>query len=297
MPKFPWLLISGGEPFLRADLEEIIGIFYNNNNMRHLTLPTNGLLPERILRVTNNILSRFKNLTVTIAFSLDALENEHDKLRGVKGCYKKLITSYNAVGELRKNKRLNVKFNTVISNQNYKNLKRLIEKVRSLNPDMHTIDFVRGDVKDRRFKLPPMDEIEKIIKMIKENYNYYSGYSNLGEHSRLMRKISSSLEKGYLDLFKEIIVKKKQVIPCLAYEKNLVLYPYGDASFCEPLKSFGNFRDYSYDFKKLINSAEAEKQKAIIKNKKCFCYHPCYQYLNILFSPIRMSKEVIKNVF
>ena len=45
-PQFHKLWISGGEPFLRKELAEIIALFYRNNGMRHVNLPTNGLLPE-----------------------------------------------------------------------------------------------------------------------------------------------------------------------------------------------------------------------------------------------------------
>ena len=298
MPNFPWLLLSGGEPLLRDDLEGIIGIFYVNNKIKHLTLPTNGLLPERIFNFTNNILKKYKNLTITISFSLDALNKEHDKMRGIDGCYKKVIESYNSMISLRKNNpNLNLKFNTVISNVNYKSLKKLINKVRMLKPDMHTIDFIRGNLKDKNIKLPPPEEIENIIKIIKNNYDYYKGYSNIKKHSWIMPKISILLQKSYLDVFKEIIDNEKQVIPCFAYKTSLVLYPYGDSSFCEPLKGFANFRDYNYDYEKLIKSKQAKKQIELIKNNGCYCYHPCCQYLNILFSPKKIVKEVIRNVF
>jgi len=297
MPNFPWLLLSGGEPLLRQDLEEIIGIFYRNNKIKHLTLPTNGLLKERIFNFTNNILKKYKDLTITVSFSLDALDKEHDKMRGIDGCYKKVIESYKYMISLRKNPNLNLKFNTVISNVNYKSLKELINRVRILKPDMHTIDFVRGDLKDKKINLPSLEEMKNIIKIIKENYNYYKGYSNIKKHSWIMPNISNILQKSYLDLFMDIMNNEKQIIPCLAYKTSLVLYPYGDSSFCEPLKGFANFRDYNYNFRKIIESNQAKKQIELIKNGGCYCYHPCYQYLNILFNPRRIASGVFKNVF
>ncbi len=297
MPEFPWLLLSGGEPFLRQDLVAIIEIFCRNNKIKHLTLPTNGLLPERIFEFTKKLLEDYKDLTITLSFSLDDFDKEHDKMRGMEGCYDKVIKSFDMLKILRENKKLNIKFNTVASSFNYKHLEELIKRIRSIKPDMHTIDFIRGDVKDKKIGLPPAEELDRIIELIKENNEYYQGYSNIKKHSNFMRIFSKSIQQSYLYLFKEIKANEKQVIPCLAYRINLVLYPYGDVSFCEPLPAFANFRNCNYDYQKIINLEHAKKQKNIIRNKKCYCYHPCYQYLNILFTPKLMIKGMLKNVF
>ncbi|TSD02434.1 MAG: radical SAM protein [Parcubacteria group bacterium Athens0714_24] len=304
LPNFDWFLLSGGEPSLRNDLAEIVGIFYKNNKIKHLTWPTNGLLPQKTFEIAQKLLADYKNLTVTVSFSLDSLAEAHDELRGIPGCYEKLLESYKLLQPLRKNKNLNLKFNTVVSNLSYGNLKNLIEKVRELKPDMHTIDFIRGDssltldnLRDKELGLPPQERMEEIIELIKNNYDYYNGYSNIKKHSRIMQKVSRIIQKEYLSLFKEIIRKKEQVIPCLAYKTSLTLYPYGDISFCESLKPFANFRDFNYDYKKIIKSEPAQRQIDIIKNKKCVCYHPCYQYLNILFSPKTLIKGFLKDVF
>lgn len=304
MPNFEWLLLSGGEPSLKSDLVEIIGIFYKNNKIKHLTFPTNGLLPERIFEIVKKLLDNYKNLTINLSFSLDSLGEAHDELRGVRGCYEKVVESYRLLQPLRKNKNLNVKFNSVISNMNYRGLEELIKKIKELKPDMHTIDFIRGDsaltfknLKSEELGLPPLDKMEEIIKLIKDNYNYYDGYANIKKHFGPMKMISRIIQKENLSLFKKIITEKRQTIPCLTYKTSLVLYPYGDISFCEPLKSFANFRDFNYDYKKIIKSREAENQTNIIKYKKCVCYHPCFQYLNILFSPKMIIKGFLKDVF
>lgn len=304
MPNFDWLLLSGGEPSLRQDIVEIVGIFYKNNGIKHLTLPTNGLLPKRTFEIVQNLLNNYKNLTITLSFSLDSFDDAHDELRGVSGCFKKLLESYKLLGPLRKNKNLNIKFNSVIGNFNYDSLKNLMKKIRELKPDMHTVDFIRGDaalslnnLKYKDLALPPADKIDDVIRSIEDNYDYYKGYSNIKSHFTIMEKISQIIQKEYLTLFKETLIKKKQIIPCLAYKTSLVLYPYGDVSFCEPLRPFANFRDFYYDYKKIIKSDLAKEQADIIKNKKCACYHPCFQYLNILFSPKIMAKGFLKNVF
>ncbi|MDE3179365.1 MAG: 4Fe-4S cluster-binding domain-containing protein, partial [Acidobacteriota bacterium] len=47
MPRFTDLWLSGGEPMLRRELTDIVHLFYLQNGIRWMNLPTNGLLPER----------------------------------------------------------------------------------------------------------------------------------------------------------------------------------------------------------------------------------------------------------
>jgi molybdenum cofactor biosynthesis enzyme MoaA len=49
MPDLFWLDIAGGEPFLRKDLAEIVSCF----NFEVLQIPTNGSLPELIIKQSN----------------------------------------------------------------------------------------------------------------------------------------------------------------------------------------------------------------------------------------------------
>ena len=49
-PPFRKLWISGGEPFLRDELADILAMFVRRNGVRNINLPTNGLLPDRIFR-------------------------------------------------------------------------------------------------------------------------------------------------------------------------------------------------------------------------------------------------------
>ena len=78
------LLLSGGEPFLRDDLPEICRIFYLQNKVRNIHLPTNGFYPEKILSGTNRILEECPELKLTIGLPLDGLKETHDCLKELR---------------------------------------------------------------------------------------------------------------------------------------------------------------------------------------------------------------------
>ena len=88
-PRFDKLWLSGGEPFLREDLAEIIALFHRNNGISVINLPTNGLLEDRVDHVVGRLLSSCPEMNIHLNFSLDGLGETHDRVRGVKDNFKK----------------------------------------------------------------------------------------------------------------------------------------------------------------------------------------------------------------
>src|SRR3989338_1105886 len=58
MPEFPVLSISGGEPYLRLDLAEICEVFYNQNKVKEIYIPTNSLLLSNVKKITESMLKK-----------------------------------------------------------------------------------------------------------------------------------------------------------------------------------------------------------------------------------------------
>src|SRR3989344_1139587 len=84
------LALSGGAPFLRQDLVAVIKIFKKNCDMNHLAIPTNAIRSEHIYKSVNAIL-RVHDKSFVVLLSLDGVGEDHDKIRGVKGNFDKLM--------------------------------------------------------------------------------------------------------------------------------------------------------------------------------------------------------------
>ena len=98
-------------------------------------------------------------------------------------------------------------------------------------------------------------------------------------------------------IIKQTIERQKQVLPCKAGEKSIVISSEGDVFPCEMLnRSFGNVRDYDYDVRKILFSDNARKIKSFIRNKKCFCTWECIIPLNIIFN-IKSYPTLFKDFF
>jgi len=84
-----YINISGGEPFLRSDLVEIIGVLSKRNPRAHILISTNGFLPERVVEAVAEARRTHKRLGVGV--SIDGLEETHERIRGIPGGFKRAL--------------------------------------------------------------------------------------------------------------------------------------------------------------------------------------------------------------
>jgi len=83
-----YIINSGGEPTLRGCLKEILMCEHEVLPKARLQLSTNGLLPERVIELTEFSLNN--NIPLDIGISLDGVGEKHDLIRGVKGNFDKV---------------------------------------------------------------------------------------------------------------------------------------------------------------------------------------------------------------
>jgi len=295
MPKIEHILFSGGEPTLREDLAEICNIFRKNNKIRSVSIPTNGLLPKRIVGIVKEIILRNDGLLVGIHFSLDGLEKTHDYLRGVDGNFKKVQKTIQGINLLKKEypKRIDTSINTVISNKNYKELPALIDFVKKLDIEDHTFDLLRGSVKENRMiDLPNIDEIKKINDLRLKTKKYYL------RKRGIVHRMFSVLKEAYLISSQmRIFANKKLGFKCLAGDVSFVMTHRGEIALCELRKTIGELRKENYDFIKVWNNGEAIKQRKDIAKHNCDCTHTCFLSMSIDHSPKIIFWKMLINYF
>ena len=276
--------LSGGEPFLRDDVDKICEIFYTENSVRSMSIPTNGLLPEVIYEKTKNILDMCPKADITIALSLDGTEKMHDYIRGIKGNFQKLMETSKKLAKLKeKYPNLILKVNSTVFKKNIDNLLELAKFVITNMPeiDVHSFELMRGETKDSSLTLPSINELKEYSKKLEEIWDKYKPF----RQSNIKSKITIKIKKYLLSLHIKTLEKKKQLIPCYAGKIYGVLYPFGEVSLCELLPPIGNVRKEGYDFFKVWHSQKAEEQRKNIKNKKCYCTHTCFQLANVMANP------------
>ena len=280
LDKIVWLAISGGEPFLRNDLEEIYKLFCDNNKIEDLNLPTNGVLTDVIYEKTKNMLNSRKIKNFNIVLSLDGTKDIHNEIRGIN-CYDNVFNTYNKLIELKKqHKNLLIKVNTTLSNKNIDVVPDLIAEVKSRMPeiDFHNFELLRGSPKDTNYKPPTTDQLEAIKPLI---FKTWESYAFFGKKD-LKAKIAINAKKLLFNSYIKTLNEKRQLFPCYAGRVHCVLDYNGDIYLCELGPKIGNIKENN--FEAIWNSENANKERGKILKKECYCTHSCFQNTNISFN-------------
>jgi MoaA/NifB/PqqE/SkfB family radical SAM enzyme len=296
-PQFNKLWLSGGEPFMRDELVEIIKLFYDNNKIKEISLPTNGLLTERIVEKTGQLLEQCPGMRILLNFSLDGIGATHDRIRGVPGNFKKTIRTMELIKEKYSgNRDLIVNVATVITPEGYNEAFDL--GVYLLKKDLIATQFfeiVRGDPKDPHTKDLTPEEVKALRKKV---YPLIAEQANrLFKHFKgTKREIAKKYFLGYVRFINNIQDANLQGphhwgMNCTAGETTFVLDHNGDFRSCEMRPPIGNMKDYDYDLSKALYSEAMKKEIDEIgggKKANCWCTHGCWITSSTKYSPSTM---------
>ena len=278
--KFRTLLLSGGEPFLRDGLFEVCQQFIENNKISALTIPTNGILTEKITDFCARTLRLYPELILSVSISIDGPKDLHDATRGVAGVFDKATETLKELLKLKSHyKNLELIVNTVITDKNIGQLACFMNFIfDNFDIDYHDFELLRGDYKNKNLYLPSLEEIRKIHSSIVENRKRYIKRK---EANFLEYFATLSLLKLSQKLKERCLAKKKPLFACSAGRNIAVLDANGDVKLCELLPAVGSLKDTNYDFSAVLNLKKANELKRTIKETKCSCTHVCFIKLTI----------------
>jgi len=286
-----FLLPTGGQPFLRKDLAEIVKIFYKETNVRNVGIPTNGTMPERTVNFVKDVMSECPEIDLGIDVSIDGPREIHDDIRGVPGLFDKAVGTYNELRKLEKEyAHFNVNVETTVSSYNEDHLNELYDYVTK-NLDVSTLFtlLTRGRPKDPATKFFNVQKYQQYADRLEKGLKSraLSGYHNFPfcdvvNAKRIVRH----------RLIAEIVDKNEYQIPCYAGRLGGALLANGDVLPCELLydKKLGNIRDHNYEFREIWFSDKAREARKWIHDTKCFCTYECFHSLNITFNPTMYPK-------
>jgi len=293
--------ISGGEPFLRKDLPQIVELACKYLKPGIVHIPTNALVPKRIEELTVDILQVMKEFApkapLTVKPSIDGIGKKHDEIRGVKGNFEKLEETISRLKEVQKHySTFHVELGTVVSNFNIDHLEEIEDYVHSLG-----VESYRNEIAEQREEFfnvgdpitPTGEQYEELMKLFKQKIR-----ENIRSKRRLAR-ITESFRLVYYDLVSDILKKKTQVIPCYGGISNVHLNYNGELWPCCVLgyaKPMGNLKQADYNFYYVFHSEQADEVRGYIRDKQCWCPLANQAYSNILGHFPSLLK-VGKNIF
>lgn len=258
------LSITGGEPFLRTDLIQIIQLIKRQlPKVNRIFLNTNGTLVDKVLSLSNMCVSLFPETILSI--SLDGSEQVNNKLRGINN-YNNVLSLIEKASKING---LRISLSMTISKDNcvYSELQHVHNIAKKYNA---MFSFRFADISETYYKNADIDlsvsnsDKQIVSKYIKEN----------------------GLDKDFLSVLKEYIDTKQ--VPflidkhgnnhCLAGKEFVFIHP--DGTVCPCLYS-----------KQKINIGSDKKEKIELgKSEKCPCCTDCAIY-PILEYKRKLAKE------
>ncbi len=266
------LTITGGEPFLRKDLVEIISEIINKSGVPRVSIKSNGFYLKRIKEYIPELIKRHKNTEFTLSISLDGPKEIHDKVREFKGAYDKVVETINAMEKYRKEKNFFLRLASVLTADTKEFLPGLLNQTDKWPIDFHEVILVRDIPDEEQIKL------KEIYRELSENQQ---------------KKSSSGWRKSFNGkifdkLYKETIKRLDRVknhSPCVAGSRFVEIFPDGVVRGCEVEKlwnisSIGKV-EKTNDIVDILNSKKAKDFAKVAKN--CSCTFECANAISTVY--------------
>jgi len=283
------LFVSGGEPFLRKDIGDVLRIIHEILPRARIMIATNGFDTERIVGVMNEIL---EDVTIhAIAVPLDGLSKTHNALRGVNGAFERVIRTVNALSELRKNHNFKLLISFTIAPSNYTELLDVFTLSQELNTlficrSVHSSFFYRNVGDSYQFKPKAIGEIREMLSEIANTCR---------------KNYMSTLEWRFACFYLSKIISylnhpSKLVMPCFSGAYSLIIDPYGFVYPCLLMNDqLGDVK--RSPLKEILSSREARAIRKKIEKGSCpNCWMDCYSFMNIKLDLVQFSKWTLESI-
>ncbi len=287
------LFIGGGEPFLRRDLAHIILAAHARNRVANVYVPTNGQHAESVASTLASVLGKAPDLRFHLNLSVDHVdEEEHDRIRGRPGAYRRLLKTAEVVkGYRRAHPNLILHTLTTVMRDNQSEILRIHEELkRQFEPDGTSYNYCRGNPLD-----PGQTEVDPAI------YKKLADQVQQDRRSGLIRRsefgfINHSLDEQVRSSVEQTVLQGRAQFSCVSGRLACVIYSNGDVTECEIKNSrIGNLRDSGYDFPSLWFGDRA-KNIAAEAADGCYCTHECGHYSSTIYSAKLLGKVVARAV-
>ena len=273
------LNITGGEPMLRNDIEDIVRILDKKSG--RLEISTNGYFTDRIESITKE----FPNITVRV--SIEGLPGLNDQLRGIKNGFDHALRT---VLRLKKSGIKDIGFAMTLSGVNCRDLIDFYRLVSLLD-----IEFANAIIHNSFYFHKNNNKIEN-IEEVQETLINFMELLLKSPRKNIKRRIKD-WGRAYINLgLLKHLNGEKRPIPCGAANDTFFVDPWGNVLACngslEPLV-MGNLINQS--FEKVWYSQQAEKVRNQVAKCKQNCWMTGTAVPSMRKNPWVPIKWVIKN--
>ncbi len=271
------LVLTGGEPFLRDDIVDIVRVLACYARPLTITILTNGYSTASVVEKVNRVLS-FYQQPLWIKISMDGLRDTHDRIRRKDGAFERARATFVELKKLkRRHRNLSLGIITTYTHGNMDCIPLFYDDVVAvLGPDQYSLVLERSKGACELNEKIDVDAYARLLKKI--SYCSFSGAHGFLEKLRVAYKIRIA------DKVRDIYSKNEYPMDCWAGTVDAVINSGGDVLCCEQLKGkMGNLREVGYDLRKLWYSMQAKRVRQQVRGV-CFCTNECNMPFNLVFS-------------
>jgi MoaA/NifB/PqqE/SkfB family radical SAM enzyme len=280
-----WVSFGGGEPFLRPDLPELAHAF-GRHGLRHLAIPTNGLVERTQHETVEAILQRCPDTFLSVSVSFDGPPAVHDSIRQVQGGHARSMASVRAYRSQAQGRqeRLGVGIIVTVTQENQDVLAEHVEElVDELHPDNVTINLARGTAMEAHLLDVDLARYREVVatkqRLMQAGRLPYFDYP-------LARLAVARDRMMYEHVERVASGRTEPHLPCTAGTLSAVVFEDGSVHPCEMLgKPLGNLNETAWDLGALWDGATARELRREIRDTHCKCTWECAQADNVLFRP------------
>ena len=250
LPPMYFTNITGGEPFIRTDLKDIVRELYKKSD--RIVISTNGFFTERII----DLCKEFPDIGIRI--SIEGLEETNNKIRGLDDGFNRGYTTLKKLVEMNMK---DVGFGMTVQDANAKDLVELYKLSDEMGMEFATASLhnsfyfveAKNIIHDRLMVGQQFEDLVNELLRSNSPKKWFRAYFNHG--------------------LIHYIFGQKRLLPCDMAFDTFFIDPYGDVMPCNGTKNkevMGNLNQQSWE--ELWNGEQAEE----VRKKVCCCKRNCW---------------------
>lgn len=250
LPRMYFTNITGGEPFIRTDLKDIVRELYKKSD--RIVISTNGFFTDRII----DLATEFPEVGIRI--SIEGLQQTNDEIRGLPDGFNR---GYETLKKLVEMKHPDVGFGMTVQDRNAQDLVPLYRLSDELGMEFATASLHNS------FYFVEAHNIINDRPMVAKNFEALV--------NELLK--SNSPKKWFRAYFNHGLINyiygQKRLLPCDMAFDTFFIDPYGDVMPCNGTRDkevMGNLNEQSWD--ELWNSKQADAVRAKVRHCDRNCW-------------------------
>lgn len=306
LPRMDAVRLTGGEPFVRTDLTEIVGLVERYLKPLAMHITTNGFLTDRIVELCER---RSRKTPLQLMVSLDGLKEKHNHIRGSSLAFQSAVKTLNALAPRVKELKLDLVVNQTIVDRDgvdqYRQLREFLKPLGVRHQMVMAYDSSATYSVDRNLDLSPREMGQFTTFGEFQDSELRELFDEVERDLQSLPWWARAVKKYYLRGIRQRLLPDEnpgewQNPACVALHSHLRLFPNGDVPTCQfNSKVIGNLRNES--FETLWLSRQAQTQREWVR--RCVgCWAECEVVPSAVYSldllkPRRASSAIAAGIF